>query len=268
MVAPELVQQIIASISPVSPGGRRITPREFQQIMATLTGIVAGTLTAGMVGMLTGAVAGRFSRETAFGIREIAGLPIPVLKEAEKFIEDATKFQRFLEARGFETRLFPFADVAVVDFWHPRLRRKLEELGRELKVAVDPELYAGFSTKGSIEFKPAYIEGDVPIPLARVDKGHFYRGIKIPPGISVEEVHPHAGDSIPAVHLHIFGREIDPEELAKLIGDIYEVSAEMIGIFTDTGTQIESLTDRELWLELMEAFEEARSRAYKRTHRR
>jgi len=92
------------------------------------------------------------------------------------------------------------------------------------------------------------------------DKGHFYRRIKIPPGIFVEEVHPHAGDSIPAVHLHIFGREIDPEELAKFIGDIYRVSAEMMAIFTDTGTQIESLTDRELWLELMEAFEEARKR--------
>jgi len=70
------------------------------------------------------------------------------------------------------------------------------------------------------------------------------------------------------VHLHIFGREIDPKVLAELVGDIHRVSAEMIGIFTDTGTQIESLTDRELWLELMEAFEEARSRANKRTHRR
>jgi len=106
VIIPELIQQMLISVSPWGPGGRRIISQEFQQIMATLTGIVAGTLTAGMVGMLTGAVAGRFSRETAFGIREIAGLPIPVLKEAEKFIEDATKFQRFLEARGFETRLF------------------------------------------------------------------------------------------------------------------------------------------------------------------
>jgi len=94
MVAPELIQQIIASISPVSPGGRRITPQEFQQIMATLAGIVAGTLTAGMVGILTGAVAGRFSRETAFGIREIAGLPIPVLKEAEKHSRGASSHLR------------------------------------------------------------------------------------------------------------------------------------------------------------------------------
>jgi len=39
-------------------------------------------------------------------------------------------------------------------------------------------------------------------------------------------------------------------------------------IFTDTGAQIEATADRELWLELMEAFEEARSRAYKRTYRR
>jgi len=126
-ITPELIQQMLISVSPWGPGGRRITPQEFQQITAALTGIVAGTLAAGMVGMLTGAVVGRFSRETAFGIREIAGLPIPVLKE---------------------------------------------------------------------------------------------------------------------------------------------VSAGTAAVFTDTGTQIESLTDRELWLELMEAFEEARSRAHKRTSRR
>jgi len=268
MITPELIQQMVVAVSPVSPGGRKITPREFQQIMATLTGIVAGTLTAGMVGMLTGAVAGRFSRETAFGIREIAKLPVPVLKEAEKYMEDAIKFQRFLGAMGFETRLAPFPDAAVVDFLHPQLRGKLEELGLRLKTKVRPEFYAGISAKGSIEFTPDYIEGEVPISLARVDKGHLWRRIEIPPGIIVEEVHPHAGDTIPVMHLHIFGREIDPRKLAKLVGDIYKVSMEMIGIFTDTGTQIESLTDRELWLELMEALEEARSRANKRTHRR
>jgi len=69
MVAPELVQQIIASISPVLLGGRRIISQEFQQVMAALTSIITGLLVVRMIGMLTGAVAEKFAQKRLLEIK-------------------------------------------------------------------------------------------------------------------------------------------------------------------------------------------------------
>jgi hypothetical protein len=75
MITPELVVQVAQATRDY-----RITAAEFQGIMNTLTNIAGGVLAAGAVGMLVGAVGEKFARETAFEVREVAGIPLPVLE--------------------------------------------------------------------------------------------------------------------------------------------------------------------------------------------
>ena len=73
ILTPELVTQLVYSVKDY-----RITPYEFHQIMGTLTVVVGGVLVSLATGPLVSAVAERFARETAFEVKEVAGVPIPV----------------------------------------------------------------------------------------------------------------------------------------------------------------------------------------------
>jgi len=77
-ITPELIQQMIVSVLPWSPGGVKITAQEYRDIVNTLTNIVAGVMVAGLTGILIGSITGRFSSETMFEVKEIAGIPVPV----------------------------------------------------------------------------------------------------------------------------------------------------------------------------------------------
>jgi len=48
-LTPELVQQMIAAVSPLGPGGYRITATEFRGIMDTLTSITVVTMITAIV---------------------------------------------------------------------------------------------------------------------------------------------------------------------------------------------------------------------------
>jgi len=58
----------------------RITPAEFQDIMNAMTVIAVGTLIGAVIGMLIGSITEKFARETPFEIKEIAGVPLPVIE--------------------------------------------------------------------------------------------------------------------------------------------------------------------------------------------
>ena len=73
VLTPELVAQLVRSVKDY-----RITPWEFQQIMNTLTAVVGEALASLATGILVGAVTEKFARETAFEVRKIAGMPLPV----------------------------------------------------------------------------------------------------------------------------------------------------------------------------------------------
>ena len=78
ILTPELVTQLVRSVKDY-----RITPWEFQQIMNTLT-TTAGEILIGLAtGILVGAVSERFARETAFEVKEIVGVPLPIPERRE-----------------------------------------------------------------------------------------------------------------------------------------------------------------------------------------
>ena len=73
VLTPELVAQVVHSVKDY-----RITPWEFQRIMNALTATVGEILAGLATGVLVGAVTERFARETAFEVKEIAGIPLPI----------------------------------------------------------------------------------------------------------------------------------------------------------------------------------------------
>ena len=80
ILTPELVAQLVRSVKDY-----RITPWEFQQIMNTLTATVREVLVGLATGVLVGAVSERFARETAFEVKEIAGVPLPIPERGGKY---------------------------------------------------------------------------------------------------------------------------------------------------------------------------------------
>jgi len=146
-------------------------------------------------------------------------------------LRDARIFSKHLKGMGFETTLYPYPEFAIVDFFHPNLREKIQRLAEQAKIAMPPAYYAKIATAGSIEFKklPKIVEvvGDIPFPLARADTGYFRRTVSIPPELLVEEFHPHISDTIPTMHFHITGM-ISPEKLAQFVGNVHKVAGEIV----------------------------------------
>jgi len=73
LLTPDLVMEIAEATEDY-----QVTPSEFSQIMNTLTSAAAGVLAAGAIGLLIGAISEKFARETAFEVRKVAGIPLPV----------------------------------------------------------------------------------------------------------------------------------------------------------------------------------------------
>jgi len=231
MITPELVQQMAVAVSPASPGGRRITPEEFQRIMGILTGTAAGIMAAGAVGMLVSAITKRFS-ETVFEVREVAGIPVPVLRShsSPEIFDHARYGSRvgtFLREWGFKVRvLFPKA-LTVVDFepgWDLRreIERRIEEAG------IEDRYRAGIETTGSFEVREdASMGGEVPLILVRKEEMAFkIAEARIPQGLRITEVHPHTYDTkVATLHIHFEGsaRRVGPEEMANFILELYAI---------------------------------------------
>ncbi|GAI20650.1 unnamed protein product [marine sediment metagenome] len=74
LITPELVLQVAEATEDYV-----VTPTEFSEIMGTVTSIFVGVAVAGFVGMLTGAIIKRFTKETGVSAKKIAGVVIPIL---------------------------------------------------------------------------------------------------------------------------------------------------------------------------------------------
>jgi len=73
LLTPSLVMEIAEATEDY-----RVTPSEFEQIMGTMTSIVAGFAITGMVGMLVKTITKEFARQTPFEVKEVGGMPLPV----------------------------------------------------------------------------------------------------------------------------------------------------------------------------------------------
>ena len=73
LLTPELVLQVAEAVEDY-----QITAKEFEDIMEVVTSIFIGVAVAGFVGMLTGVMFKRFTKETGIKVVEKGGIPIPV----------------------------------------------------------------------------------------------------------------------------------------------------------------------------------------------
>ncbi|MBA7710840.1 hypothetical protein ES703_119788 [subsurface metagenome] len=74
LITPKLVLQVAEAAEDYV-----ITPAEFTEIMGTVTSIFAGVAVAGLIGMLTGAIVKGVTKETGIKVKEVAGVPIPIM---------------------------------------------------------------------------------------------------------------------------------------------------------------------------------------------
>lgn len=57
----------------------QITAKEFEDIMVVVTEVFLGVAVAVFIGMLSGAMFKRFTKETGIKTKEVAGVTIPIL---------------------------------------------------------------------------------------------------------------------------------------------------------------------------------------------
>ncbi|MFQ6076626.1 MAG: hypothetical protein ACE5Z5_10910 [Candidatus Bathyarchaeia archaeon] len=159
----------------------------------------------------------------------------------EPFREQARRFSRLLERRGFLTKVHDYPFSSVVNFEDPELRRMLTQVGAPYD-REKAEHYAFFSSTGSVEFHPprvAYdrvttMSGEVPVATMRrpMARGAWREEVRIPPGITVSDLHWHTEDALPATHVHVMG-DADLVELARLIGELRNISKSFLHVASE-----------------------------------
>lgn len=142
----------------------------------------------------------------------------------------AEVFSVMLERYGFISSVSQHDDFAVVDFYDPKLRRTLREIG----AAYDRETALTFSdlVVGSLEFtvEPGVrimFSGDIPMAAMRKydTRGTSWREkIVIPRGINVTELHWHTIDGRPATHIHISGVDVPLRRLVEFVAALRDIS--------------------------------------------